>query len=230
METLTTNGWSVQWPYHWVEGSEGTDVLNGYLGVDVVVGAHGDLDDYIRGMSFLIIPAVKSGQGAAHHLDLLVDLQALGGDEDRVLGLAQDILQLLHLVLGDEGVGPDLRGAVHHEPVDGGIAQEDSHELGLLGPDEYLSGNDHRLLLVTVAAFVDLLLCAAGHIDVVVGLREHGPDGAFLGGLALRDVPFLLPAVYGKARAFMQVCRAHLGIVGCFYILCHFRKCGPLSG
>ena len=27
-------------------GSERTDVLDGYLGVDVVVGAHGDLDDY----------------------------------------------------------------------------------------------------------------------------------------------------------------------------------------
>lgn len=204
------------------------DVFEGDLGIDKVVGAHGDTDDNIGGVAFFVVPAFDTGQSTTHDTDGLIDLEAGGSDVDGIFGIAQDVLELLHLMVGDVGVDAVLGSAVEHEAIDGGIAEHDAHEGGFLGMDEDLARDDDGLLLIPVAAFIDLLFDAAGDKDLEVGLGEHGADGTLLGSFALRNVPSGLTVIYGKARAFMQFCRAHRGIFCCFNILCHYSKSGSL--
>jgi len=214
--------------HEWHELLEGLDVFEGDLGIDEVVGAHGDTDDDVGGVAFFVVPAFDTGQSTTHDTDGLIDLEAGGSDVDGIFGIAQDVLELLHLVVGDVGVDAVLGSAVEHEAIDGGIAEHDAHELSFLGVDEDLARDDDGLLLIPIAAFIDLLLDAAGDKDLEIGLGEHGADGALLGSFALRNVPAGLTVIYGKARAFMQFCRAHRGIFCRFNILCHYSKSGSL--
>ena len=207
---------------------EGLDVFEGDLGIDEVVGAHGDTDDDVGGVPFFVVPAFDTGQSTTHDTDGLIDLQAGSSDVDGIFGIAQDVLELLHLVVGDVGVGVVLGSAVEHEAIDGGIAEHDAHELSFPGVDEDLARDDDGLLLIPVATFIDLLFDAAGDKDLEIGLGEHSADGALLGSFALRNVPAGLTVIYGKARAFMQFCRAHHGIFCCFNILCHYSKSDSL--
>ena len=82
--------------------------------------------------------------------------------------------------------------SVDHETVDGGVPEEDVHELGFGDVDEDLAGEDGDLALVAVAGLVHFFLDSAGEVHFVPVMLEHGADGTLAGGLALGDVPMAL--------------------------------------
>ena len=111
--------------------------------------------------------------------------------------------------------------SVDHETVDGGVPEEDVHELGFGDVDEDLAGEDGNFPFVAVAGLVHLLFYSAGEVHIVAVMLEHGADGALASGLAFGDVPLAVfggvgvPVRYGNARAFMQFCTAHFDALVC---------------
>ena len=186
--------------------------------------AHLDLDDDVGGGAFLVEPTLQSCQGTTHDHDLLVKHKVVRREGYGVARLAQHILQLPHLVLGDEGEGMVAvlvrpGRLVHLETVDGGVCQQNRHQVLTFRADEHPAGQEHPLHLTPVAALVDMGLHLACHIYLIAGTLEHGPDGALTGGLALGDVP---PGDSdGKARALMRFGWTLAGGLGYCCFLCH---------
>ena len=130
------------------------------------------------------------------------------------------------MFLGDVGIDSFALLAVggesvDHETVDGGVPEEDVHELGFGDVDEDLAGEDGDLALVAVAGLVHLLFDSAGEVHFIPVMLEHGADGTFASGFAFGDVPLAVfggvgvPVRYGNARAFMQFCTAHFDALVC---------------
>ena len=206
------------------------DILDGNFGVGIVGGAHFYFDEDVGGGAFLVEPAFEAGEGTTDDADFLVEVKVIGSEEDGIARLFEHILKLTHLIFGDEGEGlaaitVGSACLVELKTVEGGVFEENAHQLVYLRMDEHAAGKQELLYLAAVTTLVGMDFALACHVGFVACILEHGAEGALAGSLAFAYVP--TGVSYGKARVLMHVCGT---LDGCVGYVCSMRHVVRLSG
>ena len=172
-----------------IYGLKRLDIFQGNLGIGIMIGSHGQLDDNIGSVTFPVEPAFEPSQWTAHHLYLLADLQFVCRNKDWIVGTAKHVLQVLHVVIRDNGIFPFLCCPVKHKTPNGRERKHDFHQFRLFRVNKHLSRDKDGFLDTTIPALIDNQLAVACHINLVTGILEQRANRLFFGGLTFSDIP-----------------------------------------